>query len=123
MMQRLLETFQELDRVAVAFSGGADSTLVLYAALEALGCDNVLAVMVTSALQSPEEVKHTRAVAARLDAQFALLKIDPLAIEAVRENRRDRCYHCKRNVYTNLRLCPSAWHGNSAGRYQCRRQR
>lgn len=110
MMQRLLETFQGFDRVAVAFSGGADSTLVLCAALEALGCDNVLAVMVTSALQSPDEAEHARAVAARLGAQFTLLTIDPLAIDAVRENRRDRCYYCKREVFAKIFVCAQA-HG------------
>lgn len=108
MMERLREQFSGLSRAAVAFSGGADSTLVLATARETLGRDGVLAVTATSALHSPDEAEHARALAVRLDTPFLLLTLDPLTLDAVRENRRDRCYHCKREIFQNIFACARA---------------
>lgn len=46
---RLLSRLKALSRAAVAFSGGTDSAFLLFAAREALGAENVLALTADSA--------------------------------------------------------------------------
>ena len=57
--QVLLSHLRQFDRIAVAFSGGVDSTFLLYAAKEALG-DNVLAVTAVSPIFPSSDEKETR---------------------------------------------------------------
>lgn len=101
-MDQLIRFIASYPRALVAFSGGADSTLVLYAARQALGRDNVLGVMIDSVLQPHGEADHARKVAETIDAPLAVRTVDPLQCEAVRMNRRDRCYHCKSLIFNTI---------------------
>lgn len=101
-MDRLIRFIESYPRALVAFSGGTDSTLVLYAARQALGRENVLAVMIDNAMQPQGEAEHARKVAETIDAPIAIRTVDPLQVEAVRMNRHDRCYHCKSLIFNTI---------------------
>ncbi|MCX5641796.1 MAG: TIGR00268 family protein, partial [Candidatus Omnitrophica bacterium] len=58
-LQKLTCIFKEMEGVVVAFSGGADSTLLLKVAVDALG-GRVLAVTASSETYSKEELKEAR---------------------------------------------------------------
>lgn len=90
--------FREHPRLAIAFSGGADSAYLLYAALEC-GCD-AMAYCVRSPFQPAFELEDARKLAARLGARLRVIDLDPLADEKVRVNPTIRCYYCKRAVLT-----------------------
>ena len=92
--------FADHPRVAVAFSGGADSSYLLYAA-KACGCD-AAAYCVKSAFQSAFELEDARRLAASLGAEMRVIEVDALADPAVRANPADRCYHCKRGIFGAL---------------------
>ena len=51
----LTETLKSLEKVSIAFSGGIDSTLTLKLALDTLGKENVLAVIINSDLVADDE--------------------------------------------------------------------
>lgn len=95
---RLQEILRSLGRVAVAFSSGVDSTLLLKAAHDALG-ENAAALTARSAIfprrESEESLDFCRAEGIRQ----IVVPVDELQVEGFRENPPDRCYLCKRALF------------------------
>ena len=89
----LQEFFAENPRVAIAFSGGVDSSYLLYAALH-YGA-RARAYYVNSAFQPAFELEDARRLAGELNADMKVLPVDVRASETVTANPPDRCYHCK----------------------------
>ncbi len=98
----LLDYIRPLERLAVGYSGGVDSTLVLRAATDALGRDNALGVMIHSELVSDEERQVARRVADEQKYQTITVPFSALGIENVAANPPERCYACKRGVFQTI---------------------
>ncbi len=92
--KRLLDQLSGYRRLAVAFSGGVDSTLLAAAAKRALG-QNHLAVTVVSPLLSECDLDRIRALAARLGFNHLVVPGRMLQDRNFMANRPDRCYVCK----------------------------
>lgn len=96
----LQEFFRENPKVALAFSGGVDSAYLLYAAKQCSA--QVRAYYVRTAFQPLSEREDARRLAELLDADLRELTVDVLAEEIVRANSPDRCYHCKRVMFSEI---------------------
>lgn len=102
----LTEFFHENQKAAIAFSGGVDSAYLLYAALQS-GAD-VRAYYVKSAFQPQFELDDARHLAETLSADMRVLDVDILADETVAANPSDRCYHCKRRIFSAIASAAAA---------------
>lgn len=102
----LTEFFHENQKAAIAFSGGVDSAYLLYAALQS-GAD-VRAYYVKSAFQPQFELDDARRLAETLSADMRVLDVDILADETVAANPPDRCYHCKRRIFSAIASAAAA---------------
>ncbi len=85
----------------VAFSGGVDSSLVAALAARVLG-DRALAVTAVSPALATGELDGARRVAQTIGIRHETITTAELEREGYRRNDRDRCYHCKTELYDSL---------------------
>ena len=95
-------TLQELEKCAVAFSGGVDSTFLLAAAVRALGAENVVAATAISATLTEEEKAEAVELGKALGVEHALLETDEFENDLFTANDPLRCYHCKKIRFQSL---------------------
>ncbi len=101
-LDRLRAELRRLDRVVVAFSGGADSAFVAKVATDTLGADRVLCVTAVSPSLAPEELADCRALAGEWGLRYLEVVTDELADPAYAVNDGSRCYHCKSSLMAAL---------------------
>ena len=98
---RVESLIKGLDRVAVAYSGGIDSTLVLRLAHEQLGVD-AMAVTAVSASLAQSDLKDAQEIAREIGVGHTLLESTETDDPRYLRNDPQRCYFCKTNVYETL---------------------
>jgi len=99
-LERILAEYRG---VAIAFSGGADSSLLVRKALEVLGPDNVLLLTARSCLLKQHEIDHASSWLSRHgfggQVRHEFVELQPLAWDEFVQNPYNRCYLCKLRVY------------------------
>ncbi len=103
LLARLDEVISGSDSACVAFSGGVDSSLLLWAAARALGADKVIAFTAASETYLPEELEAARSVAGALGVEHVVEETDELSDPGFAANPRERCYACKGHLLEAMR--------------------
>ncbi|MFH0783697.1 MAG: ATP-dependent sacrificial sulfur transferase LarE [Pseudomonadota bacterium] len=101
----LLNNLRKYKAIAIAFSGGVDSTLLLYTALAALGPENVVALYARSKLNAAASLEESRKVFEGnfpYAASMQEIEVFPLSWPEFVVNDQDRCYYCKKIMYMAL---------------------
>jgi uncharacterized protein len=88
--------------MVIGFSGGADSALLLRAAVDVLG-EGALAVTAVSPSLALNELKEAIAVAREIGAKHRMIESHEMEEEGYRENSPRRCYFCKSELFQILR--------------------
>ena len=87
--------------MAIAFSGGTDSSLLLSVGAEVLA-GRAVGIMARSSLQTAHEVRAAGSFAGSLGIQLEQVDLDPLSWPDFCVNSRDRCYICKKRMYASF---------------------
>ncbi|MCL2096802.1 MAG: ATP-dependent sacrificial sulfur transferase LarE [Oscillospiraceae bacterium] len=100
-LNSLKEYIKSLGSIAVAFSGGVDSTFLLKIAHEVLG-ENAAAVTVRSDLQPEREYAGSEDFIRREKIRHYIIEFNDYDLSCFKENPPDRCYFCKKEIFSKI---------------------
>ena len=100
-LEALKDFLSSLGNVAVAFSGGVDSTLLLKAAHDVLG-DRAIAVTVSASFTAQREMNEADEFCRNNNIAHVKIHVDMSEIDGFESNPPDRCYVCKHALFTRI---------------------
>lgn len=101
-LERLKGYIRGLEKLAIAFSGGVDSSFLLKVAHMVLG-DNAIAITVNGAIHPDWEIEEAKEIANNIGVRHIVVDIDIFKDENIVNNPPDRCYHCKLTVFSLIK--------------------
>lgn len=100
--QKLVEILKSYEKVVIGFSGGVDSTFLAYIAQKVLD-DNAHCVTIVAELHSKREIDESILFAKENGINQTIVPLSVIEFDFIKNNPKDRCYHCKTNVFTVIK--------------------
>lgn len=103
MLEKLENRLKELEKVAIAYSGGIDSTFLLYVANRVLPKENVIAIIANGNMVARKDYNEAISLLKEDNFNYREIPYNPFSITEFRENHKDRCYYCKKNLMIKIK--------------------
>jgi uncharacterized protein len=101
-LENLKRILKELHSVVIAYSGGVDSTLLLKAAVDTLGSQNVLACISAGVVEPKHVLRRAKKIAKTIGVRLLTIAANELKYPHFVANKADRCFHCKSHLCQEL---------------------
>ncbi|NQU17032.1 MAG: ATP-dependent sacrificial sulfur transferase LarE [Candidatus Saganbacteria bacterium] len=101
-LKKLNKYLSSLKSVLIAFSGGVDSTFLLFSSLKVLGKKNVLAVIAKSETYPEHEFRFAQSFCEKNKIRYKVIKTKELKNKNFSSNPKNRCYYCKSELFSKL---------------------
>jgi uncharacterized protein len=101
-LEDLKENLRNIKSGVIAFSGGVDSTFLLKIAHDILE-DKVIAVTAASSTYPKRELEEAKKYARSIGIRHLIIESEELEIKGYKENPVDRCYYCKKELFSKLK--------------------
>ena len=101
-LDQLKDILQNLGSVAIAFSGGTDSALLLSVACSVLG-ERAVAITIRSSTFPEREFIESVSLAQQIGTRQIVIDTNELEIEGFAQNPPDRCYYCKKELFSKIK--------------------
>lgn len=103
MLKKLQDRLKELNKVAISFSGGIDSSFLLYVARITLPTENVLAIIANGNMVPRKDYEEAIEFLKENKINYKEIEYKPLETKEFKENRKDRCYYCKKKLMSGIK--------------------
>ncbi len=101
--QKLEVYLKKMQQTMIAYSGGVDSALLAFAAHSVLG-ERMVAVLADSASLSRREYRNALGFAQKHGIPLQIIRTQELEDPSYQANQADRCYHCKKALFTKIEV-------------------
>ena len=102
MLEELNNRLKELKKVAISFSGGIDSSFLLFVANNVLKKENVLAIIAKGVMVSRKDYEEAIYFLKENNFNFIEIEYNPLEVEEFKKNLKNRCYYCKKALMEKI---------------------
>ena len=100
--EKLISILEKYDNLVVAFSGGVDSTFLLYMANKIVQ-GNVIAVTAHSSIHPEREIEFTKKLAKSLGIKHLMIRSREMSLPDFVANTKEKCYLCKKTLAQDLK--------------------
>jgi uncharacterized protein len=101
-LEQLKNNLKQMNCVAIAFSGGVDSTFLTKIAYDVLG-EKAIAVTAASSTYPQRELEQAKQFAKNIGIKHILINSEETEIENFSDNPNNRCYYCKKELFSIIK--------------------
>jgi uncharacterized protein len=100
-LEKLINNLKKMEKVAIAFSGGLDSSFLAKIAYDTLKND-ALAITINSPVFPKWEQEHAKRIASEIGIKQIIVDFNQVNIKDFSENSKERCYLCKKELFSKI---------------------